>query len=106
MSGPESLFVNMLLTVPDTASYFRVPGAVTEATGTGKTSLMCFGFPQVDWAEGCDIQNSGGCLFNVHLTSLLIGSDGSVLYLTVWPTQVLLNRLHPEREEKAGHYWF
>jgi len=65
----------MLLTIPNNASYFRFPVLVTEAIGTGKTSLICIVFLQVDWAEGYDVQNFDGHLFNVQLTSLLIGND-------------------------------
>lgn len=65
----------MLLTMPNDAGYFRVPVSGTGAIGTGKTSLICNVFLQVDWAEGCDVQNFDGRLLNVQLTSLLIGID-------------------------------
>lgn len=91
----------MLPTVPN-----LIPGSVTEAIGTSKTSLICSELLQVDWAEGGDTQNFEGCLFNAHLTSLLIGSDGQVPCLTVWPTQILLNTLNPEHEKKQGTIGF
>ena len=63
----------MPLTMPSDAGYFKVPVSGTGAIGTSKTSLVCNVFLQVDWAEGCDVQNFDGRLLNVRLTSLLIG---------------------------------